>query len=431
MQARNLIVLVTCQMISATATISLVTLGGIIGMTLTSNKAFVTLPLSLMVVAVAATAIPATMLMRRIGRRFGFALAAVFAASGMFIGVFALIHSSFTLFCTAAMMLGANGAFTQQYRYAAAESVAPEYVARAVSFVLLGPIGGAFLGKELATRGQDWIEGIPYAGTMAALGVLFVVQAILLLALREPEVHEEHEPRHSDRSLKEIIRQPVFFTAVFGGVVAYGIMTLIMTATPLSMHVNEGYSLEDTSSVIRAHVLAMYVPSLFAGFLIERLGVTRLMMAGTAGLLATSIIGLQGHALMHYWWALVLLGVGWNFLYVGGTTLLTYSYSMAERFRAQGVNEFLVFGMSASASLLAGTVMFYFGWTTLMLVPIPVLLAIAAALTLVRMDPLFKLNDSTTTTCIALIPRRPATGRRRQARRLLKLRHCQEKKPAM
>lgn len=390
MQARNLIVLVTCQMISATATISLVTLGGIIGMTLTSNKAFVTLPLSLMVVAVAATAIPATMLMRRIGRRFGFALAAVFAAIGMFIGVFALIHSSFTLFCTAAMMLGANGAFTQQYRYAAAESVAPEYVARAVSFVLLGPIGGAFLGKELATRGQDWIEGIPYAGTMAALGVLFVVQAILLLALREPEVHEEHEPRHSDRSLKEIIRQPVFFTAVFGGVVAYGIMTLIMTATPLSMHVNEGYSLEDTSSVIRAHVLAMYVPSLFAGFLIERLGVTRLMMAGTAGLLATSIIGLQGHALMHYWWALVLLGVGWNFLYVGGTTLLTYSYSMAERFRAQGVNEFLVFGMSASASLLAGTVMFYFGWTTLMLVPIPVLLAITAALILVRKDPLLK-----------------------------------------
>jgi MFS family permease len=390
MQARNLIVLVTCQMISATATISLVTLGGIIGTTLTSNKAFVTLPLSLMVVAVAATAIPATMLMRRIGRRFGFALAAVFAAIGMFIGVFALIHSSFTLFCTAAMMLGANGAFTQQYRYAAAESVAPEYVARAISFVLLGPIGGAFLGKELATRGQDWIEGIPYAGTMAALGVLFVLQAILLLALREPEVHEEHESRHSDRSLKEIIRQPVFFTAVFGGVVAYGIMTLIMTATPLSMHVNEGYSLEDTSSVIRAHVLAMYIPSLFAGFLIERLGVTRLMMAGTAGLLATSIIGLQGHALMHYWWALVLLGVGWNFLYVGGTTLLTYSYSMAERFRAQGVNEFLVFGMSASASLLAGTVMFYFGWTTLMLVPIPVLLAIAAALTLVRKDPLLK-----------------------------------------
>jgi MFS family permease len=390
MQARNLIVLVTCQMISATATISLVTLGGIIGTTLTSNKAIATLPLSLMVVAVAATAIPATMLMRRIGRRFGFALAAVFAAVGMFIGVFALQYSSFTLFCAAAMLLGANGAFTQQYRYAAAESVAPAHVSRAISFVLLGPIGGAFMGKELVTRGQDWIAGIPYAGTLAALGGLFILQACLLLALREPGAHEDHESRRSDRSIREIIRQPVFFTAVFGGVVAYGVMTLIMTATPLSMHVNDGYSLEETSSVIRAHVLAMYVPSLFAGLLIERVGVTRIMMAGTAGLLATSIIGLQGHALMHYWWALVLLGIGWNFLYIGGTTLLTYSYSMAERFRAQAVNEFLVFGMSASASLLAGTVMFYFGWTTLMLVPIPVLLAIAAALILVRKDPLLK-----------------------------------------
>ena len=390
MQARNLIVLVTCQMISATAAISLVTLGGIIGMTLTANKAFATLPLSLMVVAVAASAIPATMLMRRVGRRLGFVLASTFAAIGMFVGVIALRHSSFALFCVATMMLGVNVAFTQQYRYAAAESVSPEHVARAISFVLLGPIGGAFLGKELATRGQDWIAGTPYAGTLAALGVLFVLQACLLLVLREPGAHDEHETRRSDRPVWEIMRHPVFLTAVLGGVVAYGVMTLIMTATPLSMHVNEGFSLEDTSSVIRAHVLAMYVPSLFAGFLIERVGVTRLMMAGTAGLLATSIIGLQGHALMHYWWALVLLGIGWNFLYVGGTTLLTYTYSMAERFRAQAVNEFLVFGMSASASLLAGTVMFYFGWTTLMLVPIPVLLAIAAALVLVRKDSLFK-----------------------------------------
>ena len=171
---------------------------------------------------------------------------------------------------------------------------------------------------------------------------------------------------------------------------AYGVMTLIMTATPLSMHMNDGFSLEDTSSVIRAHVLAMYVPSLFAGFLVEKAGVTRLMMAGTVGLLAASFIGLQGHGLMHYWWALVLLGIGWNFLYVGGTTLLTYTYSMSERFRAQAVNEFLVFGMSASASLLAGTVMFYFGWTTLMLVPVPVLLLIAAALVLIRKDPLLR-----------------------------------------
>jgi len=388
MQARNLFVLVGCQLISATSTIALVTLGGIIGASMTDNQALVTLPLSLMVVAVASTAIPASMLMRRIGRRRGFMVSSTVASAGMFIGVLALQQSSFVLFCAATMMLGVNTAFTQQYRYAAAESVTQPYVARAISFVLLGSIGGAFLGKELATRGQAWVEGIPYAGTLAVLGFLFILQALLMSLLREPAMHEEHEMAQSDRPLKDIVLQPVFLTAVSGGAVAYGIMTLIMTATPLSMHLNDGYSIEATSSVIRAHVLAMYVPSLAAGFLIDRVGVTRLMLAGAAGLLVTSLIGLQGHSLLHYWWALVLLGVGWNFLYVGGTTLLTYTYSLAERFRAQAVNEFLVFGISATASLLAGTVMFYFGWTTLMLVPIPLLAAICAALLWTRRDPL-------------------------------------------
>jgi cyanate permease len=390
MQARNLIILVACQLISATATISLVTLGGIIGSTMTDNRALVTLPLSLMIVAGAATTVPATMLMQRIGRRYGFVLASCCAALGMAVGIVALRQSSFLLFCVATMMLGANTAFTLQYRYAAAESVAPEFVARAVSFVLLGPLGVAILGKEIAVRGQDWVAATPYAGTMGALCVLFVLQALLLLALREPRPHAGQESHHSDRPLGAIVRQPVFLAAVFGGVVAYGVMTLIMTATPLSMHVNEGFSIEETGSVIRVHVLAMYLPSLAAGFLIERVGVTRLMIVGAACILATSIIGLQGHALMHYWWALVLLGIGWNFLYVGGTTLLTYTYSMAERYRAQAVNEFLVFGMSASSSLLAGTVMFYFGWTTLMLVPIPMLIAITAALIYIRTDPLVR-----------------------------------------
>ena len=384
MQARNLVVLVSCQLISATATISFVTLGGIIGMSLTANKAFVTLPLSLMVVAVAATTIPASLLMRRIGRRRGFMLASLCAVVGMLLGVQALRMGSFVLFCAAAMMLGANTAFTQQYRYAAAESVPPEYVARAVSFVLLGPIGGAFLGKEIATRGEFWIAGAPYAGTLAVLAALFVLQFLLMAALREPRPREDRAAHESIRPLAEIVLQPVFLTAVFAGVAAYGIMTLTMTATPLSMHINDGFSIEETGSVIRAHVLGMYVPSLAAGFLIERVGLARLMIAGAVCLLGTSVVGLQGHSLMHYWWALVLLGVGWNFLYVGGTTLLTYTYTSEERFHAQAVNEFLVFGVSATASLLAGTVMFFFGWTTLMVVPIPVLVAITIALVAIR-----------------------------------------------
>ncbi len=395
MQVRNLFVLVVCQMITATATISLVTLGGLIGASLTDNKAIVTLPLSLTIVAGAMATVPATMLMRRVGRRRGFMFASWLAASGMYVAYLALHRASFTLFCMATMMVGVNVAFTQQYRFAAAESVPARYVPRAISLVLLGPIAGAFLGKEIATRGHDWVAGVPYAGTMAALGVLFVTQAILFVLLREPSAHQEHETPRAERPLRDVVLQPVYMTAVFGGIVAYGIMTLIMTATPLSMHINDGYSIEATSSVIRAHVLAMYVPSLFSGLLIERVGVTRLMATGAAGLLATSIIGLQGHSLLHYWWALVLLGVGWNFLYVGGTTLLTYTYSMAERFHAQAVNEFLVFGMSATASLLAGTVMFYFGWTTLMLLPIPVLVGMVTALAWIRRDPLVRGRQQT------------------------------------
>lgn len=223
---------------------------------------------------------------------------------------------------------------------------------------------------------------------MFALCALFVVQSCLFLALREAKEHDEHEQLQSERPLGEIVRQPLFMVAVLGGTVGYGLMTLIMTATPLSMHINDGYSIEQVSSVIQAHVLGMYVPSLAAGILIERVGVTRLMFVGAFGLLVASVIGLQGHTVLHYWWALVLLGIGWNFLYVGGTTLLTYTYSMAERFRAQAVNEFLVFGTSATASLLAGTVMHFFGWNTLMLVPIPILVAICVALVLVRKDPL-------------------------------------------
>lgn len=390
MQVRNLIILVACQLISATGSIVMVTLGGIIGSTLTTNKALSTLPLSMMVVAIAATTIPATIIMRRIGRRKGFAMSSICAAVALLVAVVALSRSSFALFVIAVMMYGVNMAFTQQYRYAAAESVAPKYVARAVSFVLVGSIGGAFVGPELATRGQHWIGSIPFAGTMLALCALFVLQSVLFLFLGAAREHGEYEEQVTERSLGELVRQPLFIVAVLGGTVGYGLMTLVMTATPLSMHINDGFSLEATAAVIRAHVLGMYVPSLVAGFLIEKLGVTRLMFIGALGLLATSIIGLQGHSFMHYWWGLVLLGVGWNFLYVGGTTLLTYTYSMAERFRAQAVNEFLVFGTSATASLLAGTVMHFFGWGTLMLVPIPILMAICIALVVVRKDPLLR-----------------------------------------
>ena len=384
MQVRNLSLLVVCQLISTSGSIVMVMLGGIIGSNLSTNKAFATLPLSMMVIAIAATTIPATMLMQKIGRRKGFALSSLSCVVALLVVIFALQQESFALFIFAAMIFGINMAFTQQYRYFAAESVAAKHVPRAISLVLVGSIGAAFVGKELATRGQYWIDGIEFAGSMVVLAVMFAIQALLFFLMVPAKDHDEAVTKKTERSLGQILFQPVFIVAVLGATAGFGLMTLVMTATPLSMHVNDGYSLDQTANVIQAHVLAMYVPSLVAGFLIERVGVARLMFVGAIGLLATSIVGLQGHTVLHYWWALVLLGVGWNFLYVGGTTMLTYTYSMAERFRAQAVNEFLVFGTSATASLLAGTVMYFYGWGTLLLIPIPFLIIICIALVVVR-----------------------------------------------
>ncbi len=388
MSQRNILILLVCQLISATGAIVLVTLGGIIGARLTQNPAFATLPVSIMVLGVAVTAIPATVLMRKVGRKLGFSMASLCAVASVSLAAYALSTSSFSIFVAAAGVFGINMAFTQQYRYAAAESVDSAYVPRAISFVLLGAIGGALVGPELVKYGQFFFPSVQYAGTLAALAVLYLVQAALFFALGP--MHGEESDSHSrdQRPIGEIIRQPAFLVAVLGGVTAYGVMTLIMTATPLSMHIKDGFSLEETAQIIRSHVLAMYVPSLFSGFLIERLGVVRMMSIGGLALIIASVIGMQGHTYMHYWYVLVLLGVGWNFLYVGGTTMLTHTYSMNERFKAQAVNEFTVFGTAAAASLLAGTVIHLYGWYKLVLLPLPLLALVLCGLFFARHDPL-------------------------------------------
>jgi MFS family permease len=390
MSARNLSILLICQLISATGAIVLVTLGGIIGSELSGNRALATLPVSVMVISVAATTVPATLLMRAIGRKSGSSLASLSAALAALFAAYAISITSFPLFIAAAAIFGINMAFTQQYRYAAVESVEQHHASRAISIVLLGAIGGAFAGAELVKHGHGWLDNVPYAGTLIAVAVMYVVQSLLFQLLGPLRGEEHGSTTQSHRPLGQVVRQPVYIVAVLGATVAYGVMTLIMTATPLSMHVNDGYSLEATANVIRAHVLGMYLPSLVSGFLIDRLGTVKMMSVGAFTLLVAAIIGLRGQSIMHYWFTLVLLGVGWNFLYVGGTTMLTLTYSMAERFKAQAVNEFSVFGTSATASLLAGTVIYYYGWNTLIFLAIPLLLMIVAGLFIVRRDPMVR-----------------------------------------
>jgi MFS family permease len=381
---RNLSILFVCQLISVSGSIVLVTLGGILGSKLAPDPALATLPLSIMVVGTALATIFAALLMRRIGRRSGFTFGASLACGAGLLAAHALSTQSFGWLCAGTGLYGVSVAFVQQYRFAAAESVAAEWVSRAVSTVLLGSIGGAVLGPFIATAGRDWVATQPYLGAMFAIAVLHIGAILLLPLFRNTALPHVNAPLQAPRPLFEVVAQPLYVVAVLGGIVAGGVMTLIMTATPLSMHVGDGFSLEDTGWVIRSHVIAMYAPSLISGVLIARFGARRIMVAGVGAMAVCVLFGLQGHELMHYWLALVLLGIGWNFLYVGGTSLLVTTYRPAERFSAQAVNEFSAFGVSALGSLLAGTIIHRFDWDVLMWSAVPLLALMLVALVWAR-----------------------------------------------
>ena len=380
MNIRNLAILIGAQLCFTSGSVLLVTIGGIVGSRIAPSPTLATLPVSLMVLGTAATTIPAAMLMQRFGRRFGFCGASVLGLAAALIRAEALGTDAFWGFAAAALGIGATLAFAQQFRFAAAESVPPERAGQAISLILLGSIGGALLGPELVARSALLDPERPFRFAMFALGGLHVLAGAMLALLSDGRQVDAAEDEAPARPLGEVVRQPLFLTAVAGGVVGQGVMTYLMTATPVSMHVVEGHDIAETAGVIRAHVVAMYVPSLASAVLIGRFGAQRMMAAGVVAMLLTIALGLSGREVMHYWWALVLLGIGWNFLFVGGTTLLVGTYRPSERFRAQAVNDFSVFGTSAMASLAAGSVMLGFGWVALLTSALPALVIMGLAL---------------------------------------------------
>jgi MFS family permease len=359
-------------------------LGGLIGSEIAPSRALATLPVSLMVVGVAMFSIPASALMKRIGRRNGFRLAAVIAAAGGLLAAWAVGGGEFWLFCLATFLMGANSAFVQQYRFAAAESVLPESAGRAVALVLVGGIVAGFLGPELAQQSKDWLPAGPYAGSFVSVALLYGL-ALILLSFMQPIRPEEFATEVGERPWRTIVAQPAFVVAALSAAVAYGVMTFMMTATPVHLHQIEGYTLTATTRVIQSHLLAMFVPSLFSGLLIERLGVLRLSLLGVGCLLASVLAALVSHELLQYWAVLVMLGVGWNFLFVGATVLLTRTYRPAERFKAQATNDFIVFGTQAMGSLSAGTVLYLADWQAIGLISLfPLLITLTALLSLRR-----------------------------------------------
>ena len=380
---RNVRVLSVSAALAASTSPMVVFIGGIVGIEMAPTRTLATLPASLSVVGLALTTIPASLLMSRIGRKRGFMLATLAGAAVSLLGAYALHLGSFVLFCLTTFLTGGVMAFVQQFRFGAAESVSPEGTSRAVSSVLIGGIFAGFLGPEIAKRTVDWLPYGEFTASFFILAVLFILVTGLLTLLK-PTAAIQEQAGGEARPLGRIIRQPTFLAAVVSGAAAYGVMTFIMTATPLEMHTLHHFSLDETAFVIQSHIIAMYLPSLFTGFLIERFGLRRFMLAGVFFMLLTIAIGIVSVAVLHYWWALVLLGLGWNFLFVGGTVLLTRSYFPAERFKAQAANDFTIFGTQALASILSASVLFLSGWDVLLLVTLPVLAGLAVMVALGR-----------------------------------------------
>ena len=381
---RNVYLLALAQALSAAGMFVVVLLGGILGAELAPRTEWATLPVSMAVLGVAATTIPAALLMQAIGRKRTFILGAALAGLSALGIAWAVARQDFALFCITIFCMGANMACVQQYRFAAVEFVPPERASVAVSVVMCGMLLAALGGPQLALAARHWLPATEYGGSFVAVALLF---ALAIAVLAQVEVPRLRAARHDEpvRPLPLIVRQPGFLVAVLAGVSGYAVMSFIMTATPLSMHVVDGLSVVDTKWVIQSHLLAMFLPSLASGWLIVRLGVGPMMSLGVLLMgVCIAIAALGSHHLMHYWWGLVLLGAGWNLLFVAGTTLLTTTYRPSERFRAQAVNEFAVFGSQALASLLAGPAIQHLGWKALNLAGVPLLVVMALAVLALR-----------------------------------------------
>lgn len=347
--------------------------GGILGAELAPAPVLATLPISFMVLGAALSTVPAALLMRRIGRRKGYMTGAGLGALAALLAAYAAWQSEFAVFCFATGLIGASNAFIQQYRFGAVESVPADQSGQAVAMVLLGGVAAGVLGPLVASSTVDLMPTGHFSGSFLVLAGLFGVVLLLLSLLRHIHIPVE-EDTSSERPLRELILQPVYITAMMAGVTAYGVMSFIMTATPLEMHTMHGFSLGETAWVIQSHIIAMYLPSLFSGFLIDRLGLQRMMLLGVGCLLVCVGLGIASRVLLDYWLTLVLLGLGWNFLYVSGTVLLTRSYHPSERFKAQALNDFVIFGIQAITSFSAGTVLFHSNWDVLMMLNLPALL---------------------------------------------------------
>ena len=369
-EQRNVLILSACQALFQTASVLIMTLSGLVGQTLANDPAFATLPIAASVAGAATAMIPASLFMGRFGRRPGFMLGALIGAAGGAVSALAIAMGSFALFTAGNLLVGAYQGFAQYYRFAAADVATTAFRSRAISYVLAGGVVAAIAGPEIAKWTKD-LTATTYLAPYVVMAVLSLAAMALLVFIRIPH-HRAAQAQMSGRSLSAIVRQPAFLVAVSAAAVGYGVMILAMTATPLAM-VAHHHPLDDAALVIQAHVLGMFLPSFFTGAIIQRAGVLLVMFTGITLLGLHVAVAMSGSDLLYFLSALVLLGVGWNFLYVGGTTLLTETYAPAEKAKVQAVNDFLIFAVVVAASFSSGALLTAFGWRGVNVAALPFL----------------------------------------------------------
>jgi MFS family permease len=361
-----------CKALLSTGNVLLVAVTALIGLRLSPDPIWSTLPVAFQFIGLMCATIPASLIMNKIGRKNGFYLGNMLGIAGALFCILALYSASFSLFCTGTFFLGIGIGFGTLYRFAAVEMCAKPYRAKAISIIMAGGVLAAIAGPNLAIFSQDMIQGTPFVGAFWGLLVLYIAAMLVLTIVKFP-AQVIHAPDITTRPVIKIILQPIFLVSVIAAMVSYVVMNLLMTATPLAMH-HHGFHFEQSAIVIELHALGMFLPGFFTGSLINRFGTIRILLIGALIMLLCIGINLNGQSQLHFSIALFTLGLGWNFMFVSATHLVSDAYSEAEKPKAQAANEFLIFSMVTLSALASGWLEATLGWHIMNLICIPVVL---------------------------------------------------------
>ncbi|MBP6552537.1 MAG: MFS transporter [Vitreoscilla sp.] len=370
--------LALAQALLTTGNILLVAVSALIGKQLASHPALVTAPVASQFLGLILATLPAAFLMQKLGRKKVFVIGNVFGIIGALVAIQALLSASLLLFTLGIFLTGIAIGIAQQYRFAALDECRAESHAKAISVVMSGGVLAAFIGPNLAIWSQNWFSQNVYVGAFVGLAVLYVLALLLIVCLPLKQQATANQAAQNVRSYGELFQQPLFVAAIASGAIGYGVMVFLMTATPLAMH-HHDYAFPDIAVVIQWHVLGMFVPSFFTGHLIKKHGLKPIILLGCALLIISALINLFGQSYVHFFTSLVLLGIGWNFTFIGATQLVSLTYRPQEKGKVQGMNDFMVFTTAAIASLFAGQTVETIGWMWVNLISLP-LIAVAMLL---------------------------------------------------